>query len=303
MKKKVMMVGAGLALGSALVVTSAFAGIGGAQGYEAYKTAIKNAAAYGSATHQVELSVRDNGSELLNVNATVKEDKAAGLASGNAAIQSGAESQTFEFYDRDGQSVFKAGGSDTYNVVGESGKRGKDGEEWDHGPGSQEMENIVDALVGNLKTKVNLSDAPGGGQKVDVTLSGTQIPSAVNVIGSIIVKEALSGKHAQEDLDDPDFGANALGLDLKQIAAHFPKLSQDVNIDEISLHASIDGNGTLADQTVEFTISGKDASGGAHEVVIEADMTLSNLGSTTPDTVDLTGKNVRNIENIRHPND
>ncbi|TJY42210.1 hypothetical protein E5161_09375 [Cohnella pontilimi] len=300
MKKKVLMLGAGLAIGSALVVTSAFADIGGAKGYEAYKSALKNTAAATSSTQNVALTIRDNGSELLNVKTTVKENETIGSVSGQAAIQAGSTSQTFDFYDLKDKQVFKAGNSDTYYVTTESERRHwkEKADEHKNDPAlSKEMENVVDALVGNLKNYVNVSNAEGGSQTIDAKLTGSQIPAAANVIGSILVKEALSGKHAQDELDQQEqFGHNMLGVNVKQITGTLPKLTQNVNIDEVALHATIDSNNYITGQQIDFTISGKDASGQAHKVVITADIATSNLNATTPDSIDLAGKKVTTIQ-------
>jgi hypothetical protein len=302
MKKKVLMIGAGLTLGSALLVSSAFADIGGAKGYEAYKSAMKNTAAVASATQHISLSIQDNGYELMNVTTTVKENEAIGGVSGKAAIKAGPTSQTFDFYNLEGKKIFKAGNSDTYNVITESGR-----EQWKgrmdgmEDPAlSKEMENVVDALVGNLKNYVNLNDASDGKKSIDVKLTGSQIPAAANVIGSLLVKEALSGKHTQEKMDHQALGQNALGLNVQQMAAHFPKLTQDVNIDEVALHATIDGNNYIINQEIDFTISGKDASGQAHKVVISTDIGMSNINATTPDIIDLTGKKINTIQEKNH---
>lgn len=298
MKKKVLMMGAGLTLGSALLVSSAFAGIGGAKGYEAYKSAMKNTAAVASSTQHISLSIQDNGNELMRVTTTVKENDAVGGVSGKAAIKAGPTSQTFDFYNQEGKQIFKAGNSDTYYVIKESGRekwKGKDIGQ-DDATLSKEMENVVDALVGNLKNYVNLSDTSDGNKTIDVKLTGSQIPAAANVIGSLFVKGALSGKHAQQEMDHQQLGQNALGLNVQQMAAHFPKLTQDVNIDEVALHATIDGNNYIISQDIDFTISGKDVSGQAHKVVISTDIDTSNINATKPDIIDLAGKQINAIQ-------
>jgi hypothetical protein len=298
MKKKFMLMGAGLALGSALLVTSAFADIGGTKGYEAYKTAIKQTATVANSTHLVALTVRDNGNELLNVRTTLKEDEATQSFSGIAAITAGSTVQTIGFYNHEGKNVLKNSNSDTYHVIAESGHKDKISkhEGWEDSAHNPALENVVDALVGNLKNYVVLSNTAGADKTVDVSLRGSQIPSVANAIGSLIVKEALSRDHSQEDMDWQEFGDNPLGLDVKQIAAHFPKLSQDVNIDEVALHATIDDNNYIMNQEVDFTISGKDASGQAHKVIISIDIDMSDINSTIPDTIDLTGKKINTIQ-------
>ncbi|WEK54618.1 MAG: hypothetical protein P0Y55_00635 [Candidatus Cohnella colombiensis] len=298
MKKKFMLMGAGLALGSALLVTSAFAGIGGAKGYEAYKAAIKQTATVSNATHQVTLSVRDNGNELLNVKSTMKRDEATQSFSGIAAITAGTTVQTIDFHNQEGKNILKNSNSDTYYVIAESGHKEQMSKYkgWEDSAHNQVLENIVDTLVGNLKNYVVLGNTAGAHQTVTVSLRGSQIPSAANVIGSLIVKEALNRDHSQEDMDWQKIGNNPLGLDVKQIAAHFPKLSQEVNIDEVALHATIDENNYIMNQEIDFTISGKDASGQAHNVIISIDIDMSDINSTIPDIIDLTGKNIKTIK-------
>jgi hypothetical protein len=299
MKKKVLMMGAGLTLGSALLVSSAFADIGGAKGYEAYKSALKNTATVASTTQNISVSILDNGNELMSATTTLKENGAIGGVSGIAAIKAGATSQTIEFYDQGGKKIIKVGDSDTYNVITESGRekwKGKDDRLEDPAL-NKEMENVVDALVGNLKNYVNLNHTSDGKKTVDVTLTGSQIPAAANVIGSLLVKEALNGKHAQDEWNSQELSNKALGgLNVQQITANFPKLTQDVNIDEVALHAAIDENNYISSQEIDFTISGKDASGQAHKVVISTDIGLSNVNATTPDVIDLAGKKINTIQ-------
>jgi F0F1-type ATP synthase membrane subunit c/vacuolar-type H+-ATPase subunit K len=298
LKKKFLLMGAGLTLGSALLVTSAFADIGGAKGYEAYKAAIKQTSTVTNATHVVALSVRDNGNELLNVMTTVKADEATHSLSGIAAITSGSTVQTIDFHNQEGKNILKNSNSDTYIVIAESDDKEQNSKyEGQHNPAfNQELENVFDSLVGNLKNYVVLSNTAGADKRVDASLRGSQIPAVANLIGSLLVKEALSGDHSQEDKDLQKFSDNPLGLDVKQIAAHFPKLSQDVNIDEVALHATIDENNYIKNQEIDFTISGKDASGQAHKVIISIDIDMSDVNTTTPDTLDLTGKKIKTIQ-------
>lgn len=302
MKKKVMMVGAGLTLGSALLVTSAFADVGGAQGYEAYKSALKATATAENATQSVGLSVRDNGNERFRVISTVKEDRASQALSGSASIHAGADTAKVDFYHQDGRMIVKSADSDTYNVIQESGRPHKD-EDWEDGEFDPEfhkgIETIVDALVGNLKNDFILKNGEGGKKTVSVELTGSRIPAAANVIGSVLIKEALSGKHSDDQMDHAALGQELLGFDLAKLDPQLPQLSQDVNIDSVSLQATIDENDAIVRQTVEFEISGKDVSGAEHDLVVTADIGLSGIGETKPDAVDLAGKKVNTIEHSR----
>ncbi|MDG0790497.1 hypothetical protein OMP38_06275 [Cohnella ginsengisoli] len=292
------MVGAGLTIGSALLVTSAFADIGGeGGGYEAYKTAVKTTAAASNATQHYVLSVQDNGQELLNVNGTLKASKAARGVSGSAEIATGAASELLEFYHQDGSTIFKSGSSDTYNVASEKDAADRaEGHDFDREDPAvrQGLEKLVDALVGHLKNNVNLSDGADGAQAVDMTLKGSQIPATFNVIGSLVVKEALNAENAHQDSALKDTGV--VGIDLSRLDAKLPRLTQDVNVDEVSLHAEIDGNHYIVHQIVELAVTGKDEAGVSHRLTVSADIDTSDVNATTPDTVDLTGKKINKVE-------
>lgn len=296
MKKKVLLMGAGLTIGSALLVSSAFAGAGGVQGYEAYKSALKSTAAMASSTQNVSLSIQDNGNEVMSVTTKVKANETTGSVSGQAAIKAGSDLQTLDFYNLNGKNVLKTGSSDTYYVIAESDREHARNNERMDPALSNEMEKVVDALVGNLKNDVILKDATNGRKTIDVKLAGTQIPTAVNVIGSLLAKEMMSGNHSHDNWKDTELSPNAMGLNVQQMAAHLPELTQDVNIDEITLHAAIDEHNYIVSHDVDFAISGKDASGQTHKVVINTDIQTTAINTTTPDVIDLTGKKVNNIQ-------
>lgn len=65
MNKKLAMLGLGVAVGSMMLVTSVYAGVGEAPGYEAFKTAVKQTATIKNVTRQVNVSLQDNGASLL----------------------------------------------------------------------------------------------------------------------------------------------------------------------------------------------------------------------------------------------
>jgi len=309
MKKKVMMIGAGLTVGSALVITSAFAGIGGSQGYETYKDAIKATADVTNATQHVNVTLTDNGTELLQVNAKLKHDEAADSASGTITIRTASgEADTLDFFAQNGRHILKSSDSETYRLIEHA-----DDDEW-HGRSKHEFdadeqqemsdaaERVIDALVGNLKNNFVLNQHADGGSTVSVTLSGAQIPAAANAIGSLLVKEAMNSEHEAlepEDMQGLQDVQHMLGVDFERLAASMPKLTDDVNIDRVGLTAEVDANDYIDTHGVSFTISGKDAAGQAHTVVLQANVEVSDRNGTTPDTVDLSGKPTETIDPAR----
>jgi hypothetical protein len=51
----------------------------------------------------------------------------------------------------------------------------------------------------------------------------------------------------------------------------------------------------MNNQVAKIVLSGKDASNVIHSITIDAALNLSNINTTTPDTVDLTGKQIKTI--------
>lgn len=299
MNKKMVLLGSSLALGSALIVTSAFAGIGDAPGYDAYKAAIKNTASAQSMTEKVAVSVQDNGAELLHIDSAAKTDKASRGASANVTVKSGTADESLSVYRQDGKVILKSSDSEIYNVLS-SGEANKNKHKGDGGQADAamkaEMEHVVDAVVGNLKNYVTLSPQSDGTQAIDVALSGSQIPAAANAIASFAIKAAAHHNDADQK------PGSVLGSELQRVKDSLPKLTQDVQINEVDLHAVVNAQNQITDQTFRIALSGKDDSGAAHQVVIQADIGLSDFNSTTPDTVDLTGKQVQTIEKKRGHN-
>jgi hypothetical protein len=284
-----------------LLITSAYAGVAGTSGYETYKAAIKNTAAAKSMTNTIALSIQDNGKPIVNVNATVKKDKAVDTVSANVNIQGGGSDQSVDvFTAADGKKVIKASTSDVYTIMNSHETRGNEKlkEKADLEQGDQfqkEAENLIDALVGNLKDYVIASDAADGKKEIHLSLSGSQLPTAVNAIGSFLVKKASHDSINERDTDATSNKA-MMGMDFNGIKREMPKLMQDVSITNVDLLATVDDSNTITNQKATIAISGKDASGLSHAVTVSMDLGISGLNSTSPDTIDLTGKQVQTVE-------
>ncbi|MDR6883661.1 hypothetical protein [Bacillus sp. 3255] len=295
MNKKLAMMGLGVAVGSMMLVTSVYAGVGDAPGYETFKSAVKQTAAVHNVTRQVNVTLQDNGAELLNVKSTIKSsgDNQAGSAA--VTVKSGNDEQTIHFYNQDGKHIIKTDDSETYKLLEGEGMDRKFKDREAHTPDPQivsEVENVVDALVGNLKNYVTMDEAAGNVKEIHFKLSGSQISPVVNTIGSLAIKHATieNGRHPVPAK------ADTLGVDITTLKNSLPQLISDIKMDEVEVNASVDADNHITNQTAQIHISGKDAQGAAHDVVLSVDMTLSSLNSTTPDTVDLTGKQLETVK-------
>ncbi|NRF91006.1 hypothetical protein HQN89_08230 [Paenibacillus frigoriresistens] len=297
MNKKLAMLGLGVAVGSMMLVTSVYAGVGDAPGYETFKSAFKQTAAVKNVTRQVNVSLQDNGASLLNVKSTIKSTGVDQTGSAVVNVKSGKDEQTIHFYSQDGKQIVKTEDSEVYKVLEGEGMPGKfkGHDQANHTPDPQvisEVENVVDALVGNLKNYVTMSEAPGNVKDIHFKLSGSQISPVVNTIGSLVIKHGT----AENSHRPIPAKADTLGVDVTTLKNSLPQLVTDIKMDEVEVTASVDADNHITNQTAQIHISGKDAQGAAHDVVLSVDMTLSSLNSTTPDTIDLNGKQVETVK-------
>lgn len=298
MNKKLTMIGAGVVAGSVLLMSSVYAGIGNAPGYDTYKSAIKNTVAVDNVTQKVNLTVEDNGKVLLQVDSTIKTGNDDVVGSAEVTLLSGETTQSIQIYNQDDKKIIKTSNSDVYQIVVEDAEeqakfkkfRARNGEE-QHDPAfAQEMENIVDTLVGNLKNYVTLNE-DGANKEVGLHLKGNQIPALANTIGSLVIR-AGGSHHGEEEVMQPE---DTFGINLQSIQDKLPKLAEDIKIDAVSLDADVNSDNLITSQAAVIEISGKDIQSAEHQVVVKLTLDSSNFNSTTPDTIDLTGKKVENV--------
>lgn len=304
MNKKTLMMGLGIVVGSTLLISSAYAGIGSSTGYEAYKSAVKTMHKVDNVTGSLVVTVKDNERTLLTVNSQGKFDKASQTGSGKMEVKGGTADQSLSFYSQEGKKIVKNSAINTYNVF----EMEKDGhQKWkkhhqdieDHSF-NQEAENIIDSLVGDLKNDMTLENNTDGTKVVNLSLKGSQLPMIVNTLASVIVKNgsqhlvngALATSGEQSKLLLTDNWSHVL-----------PKLEKDIQIKLVQVKAEINKEDRITHQEAVLTISGKDQDGAAHEVTISFDLQLSEFNNTVPDQIDLTGKEVKiwqedDIENL-----
>jgi hypothetical protein len=293
MKKKMVWIGLGGVVGSILLVSSVYAGVGDYAGYDAYKTALKHTSTAQSVTGVFDVSVVDNDKSIVALKSTFKFDSVNHNSSGKVEVKSENSNQLFELYNQDNKEIIKRGDSEIYTILDTGEKYNGKRQEWKQNANPQianEAENAVDSLIGNLRNEVNLQTNADGSKQVNVELKGTQLPTIVNAITSILIKNG--GQELTKQAVQKDSFHGMLNTDfLNQL----PKLVKDISIRSISLTGDIAADDTLNHQNAQLTIYGKDASGAGHELSIEFDMAFSDQNHTVPDTINLTGKKVETL--------
>ena len=298
LKKRFAVVGLSLAVGVTLLASTAFASAQNISGYDAYKSAAAKTFATKNLTLNVTATVTDNGNKLATVDSVIKVLKAgAGNFSGQTTLNADGQTIKMSNFAKDGQMVTKIDGNDTYFVNKENGK-------FNNGKGKMMDENfaehqkvgrlVMDSMVGELKNSFITKANPDGSSVISVNLEGNQIPAAVNGVVSLAIKDG--GLHGKNISTDKGELCKIIPV-AKNMKVNFPVLVSDISIKSVNLNAEVSANQIITSQTMKIVVSGKDKAGKAHVIEFDANVGLSDISSTTPDNVDLTGKTVKVIEN------
>lgn len=303
--KKWIAMGVGISIGAVMLTVSGLSAMAGTSGYDAWKSAVKQTHAMKSFAVNANVAVSEAGTKLIDAQTVFKKDE--GAASVDVRLSAGSVYNGMNVYMQDGKMILKPSDSDVYQVAehdkGEDGwnskKRGS--EHALDAAMAERIERVFDALVGNLKDRVTLTENGDGSKQVALNLTGSQVPVAVQAIGSLLIGHA-GGDYGERSGAAPGWAkghgkaGEAGGAGPLFTSDMMPKLTQHVRIDAIKLAAKIDANNLLDDQSVEIQISGKDATGVAHTVVVEAKLDFAGVNATNADTVDLTGKTVEPLK-------
>ncbi|WJH35349.1 hypothetical protein N6H14_04710 [Paenibacillus sp. CC-CFT747] len=148
-----------------------------------------------------------------------------------------------------------------------------------------------------MRELATVENAADGSKQAALHLEGRQVPALVNAIGSMLVAHASgdgAGWHGKMASDDPaglPWGGQPMDL-----SAALPKLKDKIKVETVALDAGISPTDMLTSQKAEIHVTGNDEEGKPHELVLRVAADFSDLSTTTPDRVDLTGKTVEEIK-------
>ncbi|MTK10830.1 MAG: hypothetical protein F8N39_01535 [Clostridiaceae bacterium] len=283
MNKKLVAMVTSLVIGGTVLFGTAYANASQLSGYEAYKAAIKDTKNLKNETANLKVSVSDNGSNIIDMSTNAKINLASNGMSQVTTVKSGNGSQTFSTYAQDGKNISKSSNSDVYNVRENKHKDINKKDKAENLEIAKSVETVVDTLVGNMKNNVSTADNNDGSKKVSINLNENEVTPLVNALASMaMVKNS----------DEPMNNNKAGDINLRNV---LPQLQSNIKIKSVQVNGDINKNDILDNQVAKIVLTGTDAQGKTHEITIDATLDLSNINSTTPDTVDLTGKQVKTI--------
>jgi hypothetical protein len=292
MRKKWLTVGVGFGIGTMMLFVSGFSAMANTSGYDAYKAALKNTKAATSMTAKVDVKVTDNGTKLLAGTANIKLNQALNAGSMAATVGDSSQTHSLNVFRQDGKVIFKSSDDDVYRVMEH------DAPKWQHegvAPNPPKaVEQIFDALMGNMRELATVESVSDGGKQAALHLSGSQIPTVVNALGALVVsKVADCDQWGQEEWNHAE-NSSFKSSDMK---VNIPKLTGNIKVEKIHLDAKINPGDVLEQQTAEIHITGTDDSGNNHVLVIQLHVDFSGFNQTAPERVDLTGKKTLEIKN------
>jgi hypothetical protein len=283
MNKKLIMMTTSLAVGGSLLLGTALVNASQLSGYDAYKSSVLATKDLKNGTADIKVSVTDNSSDLLNVSSNVKINLNANAMSESTTIKTGSVTKTSNMYRQNGEMIQKSSDRDVYTVRQNTRKNTTNIAKTENPEVTNAIGTIIDTLVGSMKNDVSAVDNGDGTQKVTVNLNENDVTPLVNAVTSLAV---VGGTNR------PVYNEKAGELNLRNI---LPQIASDVKVESVNITADVNKNDILTDQVAKVVISGKDADGKTHEITINVNLDLSNINSTTPDTVDLTGKQVTTV--------
>lgn len=275
-KKKVMVIS--FAIGAFLFAGTALADIVNKSGYDQLKDTIKLTAEncsekFDSFTLDISMEMKGDGQRMVSENVVTKYDAA------NSSMEETSKSEnilnrnpniTSYYYSDRKTDIRKSSLEETYYVVtkdeGIETTRFNNPFEEER---AEDMEKILDALVGNLKDHVVVKENPDGGKELSGALTDVQIPALINAVASFVIKR--------------DFNMEKSGMDT---------WTKDIYLKEVRGNASVNPEGILESIMGTIIASGVDEKGKVHELSFEVLVKIKDINATAVVKPDLKGKKV-----------
>lgn len=253
------------------VSTAAFAS---GNAYQDYKSAALQTLEAQNMTVTADITVKQDGEVIVSYNSTSQID--GGSQYSSSQIQANGKTTDAESSTANGTTFTRIGDQYTSANHADRDRDWNDSERFSSSSSAMKlMEMVIDLLVGDVKTHFT-----GSGDTVIVNLEGAQIPELLNVAASAMVEQSTDKPGRTSD-EYELFGDIFENL----------SITQDVQVKRISLEAELK-DGYTTNHVITIVLTGTDSSGTSHEIELFCIADISDLGSTTPDAVDTTGKTV-----------
>jgi hypothetical protein len=269
------------AIGTIMFTTTAMAQVLTKSGYDQLKDSVKYTAEscatkLSSYTLDTSMILKDNGTVIYSENSLSKKDVKNGASETvSNGLRDTVKTESYNYYDKKG-SIYK---NNEQNVYYETEFTSPYENNAFSNPfkeeGASDVEKIADALVGNLKDAVVVTENTNGTKTLSGSLSESQIPAVVDAVVSYYAKSRFGNNYNNPNNDST-----------------IPKITKDVFVSEIKGNMTTNKDGFIQSVLGSGVISGKDESGTQHKLTFEMLVKITNVNSTKISRPDLSGEKV-----------
>jgi hypothetical protein len=268
-------------IGTVMFTTTAIAQVATKSGYDQLKDSVKYTAEncatkLSSFTMDTAVVLKDNNTVIYSENSHNKVDvKNAAREVVLNGLRDKVKTESYNYYDKKG-SIYKNNEQNVYYETEFTSPHENDAfsnpfkEE-----GASDVEKIADALVGNLKDAVVVTENTNGTKTLSGSLSESQIPAVVDAVVSFYAKSQFGNNYNNPNNE-----------------SSMPKITKDVFVSEIKGNMTTNKDGFIQSVLGSGVISGKDESGTEHKLTFEMLVKITNVNSTKVSKPDLSGKKV-----------
>ncbi|MED1913845.1 hypothetical protein P4V64_00885 [Bacillus thuringiensis] len=246
-----------------------------------YESALHQTKEAKNMTAHAQLTLTDNGAKLLTLEGVAKIDHNQHIGNIDATFTDTLGEKSMQAFLEKDQVVVKKGDSNVYRVMEKMDRGHHPENDVDNNRGAM-MHKLFATVFGDLGKNATVENLPDGGKRTSLQLSEEQIPAFIQAAGPILYDKLA--EHSQEASSSEN-----------HLSVQLPRLQKDFQVDQVLLNAKIDEKNQIEQQSAVVHLSGTDASGKEHKLQFSLDIHLSDLGTTTPDRIDLTGKQVEKV--------
>ena len=274
------------AIGTIMFTTTAMAQVLTRSGYDQLKDSFKYTAEscttkLSSYTADVAFIIKDNSTVIYSENSLNKVNVSTGAKETvTTRLEDSKKTENYNYSDKKG-SISKNDEQNIYylNEYTSDQQNTTNGNPFKE-EGAADMEKIADAIIGNLKEAVVVTENSDGSKTLSGSLSESQIPALINAVVSLQSKSVFGNMSNNPNNE-----------------SSMPKITSDVFVKGITGNMVTTKEGFIQSILGTGAISGKDEKGTEHKLTFELLAKMTNINSTKVSKPDLTGKKVeKNIQ-------
>lgn len=267
MKKKLIVV---TALTTILLGGTALTISANNDGYELYKTALKNTHTLASAETSIESTVQVNGQIYQNVEMDAKYNLEQKAVQSSINLQLQDKTEKLDLILQDGH-YYIDNGQQTYAI--ESSKK-------EHPHPDKELMKITETIIDTLTTPLH-DDFKIDGNTITVALTKQDIPTVFRQIGEYMVKKGTSA-HEHATMSPVEYPFLT-----EELSASLPVLTDNIQIESVLIKAELTEARFLESQQMTINVSGEDKNGEVQQIQLDFNMEMTNMNETQLEYVTL----------------